>query len=105
MRVKGTYNGTAFTWTGAPEAQLEHTFSPALVIDAAGNLTTNVTVSVDLTSWFRNSSGALIDPASANAGGPNAGVVSDNIRRSFRAFRDDDHDGQDDRGQDGAGHH
>ncbi|MFL5608108.1 MAG: hypothetical protein ACJ8AD_16775 [Gemmatimonadaceae bacterium] len=56
----------------------------------------NVTVSVDLTNWFRTRSGALIDPSTANAGGPNAVLVAENIKRSFHAFRDDDRDGDDD---------
>jgi hypothetical protein len=101
VRVKGTYDGRAFTYVGAAEAQLETAFSPALTIDATGSATSNVTVNVDLSSWFRTSSGALVDPASANAGGANSDLVADNIKRSFRAFRDDDRDGSDD----GAGHH
>jgi hypothetical protein len=54
---------------------------------------------VDLTNWFKTSSGALIDPATANAGGANAELVSANIARSFVAFRDDDRDGRDDDGE------
>jgi hypothetical protein len=99
VRVRGTFNGSTFTYVGAPQAQLETAFSPALVIDAAG-ASTNLTVNVDLTSWFRNSSGTLVDPSTANAGGANASLVAENVKRSFRAFRDDDRDGQDD----GPGH-
>ena len=95
VRVEGTFNGKAFTYTGAPRAQIESRFDPPLVADGSG---ANVTVNVDLTNWFRTSSGALVDPATANAGGPNAELVSTNIARSFVAFRDDDHDGWDDEG-------
>jgi hypothetical protein len=35
-----------------------------------------------------------VDPATANQGQPNENLVKDNIRRSFDAFEDDDHDGQ-----------
>ena len=97
VRVEGTFNGRAFTYTGATRAQLESRFDPPLVADGSG---INVTVKVDLTTWFRTSSGTLVDPATANAGGSNSELVATNIARSFVAFRDDDHDGCDDRGQD-----
>jgi hypothetical protein len=97
VRVEGTFNGKPFTYTGATRAQIESRFDPPLVADASG---INVTVRVNLTGWFRTSSGALIDPATANAGGPNAELVSTNIARSFVAFCDDDRDGRDDRGRD-----
>jgi hypothetical protein len=93
VRVEGTYNGTPFVYTGSPTAQLETKFSPALVADASP---VNLTVNVDLSTWFRTPSGALIDPSTANAGGLNAATVADNIRRSFRAFRDNDRNGHDD---------
>lgn len=99
VRVEGTFNGKAFTFLGAPSAQLESVFNPPLVADASG---INITVRVDLTNWFRTPAGALIDPASANAGAANAGLVSGNITRSFSAFRDDDHNGHDDHGHDGG---
>jgi len=95
VRVEGTFNGTPFTYTGAVRAELESVFDPPLVSDATG---INVTVKVDLTNWFRTSSGQLIDPATANSGGVNASLVASNIARSFSAFRDDDHNGRDDNG-------
>jgi hypothetical protein len=91
--VEGTFNGTRFTYQGAPRAELERTFNPPLVVEAT---TPNLTVSVDLTTWFRAQSGGLIDPSTANTGGPNAAIVAENIKRSFHAFRDDDRDGDDD---------
>ena len=96
VRVEGTFNGKAFVYTGTTRAQIESRFDPPLVAGASG---INVTVSVDLTNWFKTSSGALIDPATANSGGANAELVSSNIARSFVAFRDDDHDGRDDQGE------
>jgi hypothetical protein len=93
VRVEGTFNGTAFTYTGTAQAKLETVFDPPF---EAGTDGINVTVKVDLTNWFRTSSGVLIDPATANVGGSNAALVSANIERSFSAFRDDDHDGDDD---------
>ena len=97
VRVEGTFNGKAFTYTGAPRAEVEGLFNPPLVADSTG---ANITINVDLSNWFRTSSGTLVDPSTASAGGTNAALVSANIARSFKAFRDDDHDGRDDRGSD-----
>ena len=102
VRVEGTFNGKAFTYIGAPKAELEGLFNPPLVADSTG---ANITINVDLATWFRTSSGTLLDPATANAGGTNAELVSSNIARSFKAFRDDDHDGHDDHGSDAGRDH
>ena len=99
VRVEGTFNGTAFTYIGTTRAELETAFDPPLAAGADG---INVTVKVDLTNWFKTSTGTLVDPATANAGGSNAALVSANIARSFSAFRDDDHDGSDDHGGRGS---
>lgn len=101
VRVEGTFNGKAFTYTGAPRAEFETVFNPPLTVGDNG---ANITVHVDLATWFKSSSGTLIDPATANAGGANAALVGSNIKRSMRAFHDDDHDGHDDHGDHGAGH-
>jgi hypothetical protein len=96
--VEGTFNGTAFTYKGAPRAEFEREFNPPLVVDKP----LNVTVHLDIASWFRTQSGAVIDPSTANAPGVNAATVAVNIMRSFHAFRDDDRDGHDD--DDHGGH-
>jgi hypothetical protein len=36
----------------------------------------------------------LIDPDTANDGGPNKSLVEDNIKQSMEAFEDDDRSGQ-----------
>lgn len=93
IRVRGTFNGTAFTYTSTLDQEQEYTFSPMLVVDASGSAT-NLTIRVDVATWFRNAiSGALISPATANVGGANEGVVKENIKNSFKAFRDHDRDG------------
>jgi hypothetical protein len=98
--VTGTFNGVAFTYKGTVSTGIERAFSPPLAVTAGTPL--SITVNADLATWFRNgATGPVIDPSTANAGGANAQLVADNIRRSFRAFRDDDHNGRDD---DGAGH-
>ncbi len=40
--------------------------------------------------------GSLIDPRTAGDGGPNEGLVEDNIRASIDGFEDEDEDGEDD---------
>jgi hypothetical protein len=93
--VEGTFNGSPFTYKGAAKADVERNFSPPLVVTSAP---VNLTVNVDLVSWFKTPSGALIDPRTANAGGANAATVASNIKRSFRAFRDKNRNGHDDDG-------
>lgn len=90
VRVEGTYNGTAFTYTGAPRAEFETVFNPTIVVDTKP---ANVTVNVDLGSWFKDGTGALIDPASTNSA--DKARIANNIRRSFRAFHDDNRTGRD----------
>lgn len=101
VRVTGTFDGTPFTYTGRPHSHLEFEFDPPVVVGSTG---VNVTVHVSLDRWFQGPGGELVNPATANAGGPNADVVAQNIRRSFRAFRDDHHLGDDGMGDgDGTG--
>ncbi len=53
-----------------------------------------LTLLVDASGWFANASGTgLVDPAQANDGGSYESEVEQNIRESFRAFRDGDADG------------
>lgn len=93
IRVEGTFNGQPFVYTTALDAEMEIEFNPPLVVDGtAGNLT----VQVDLSTWFLARDGSSINPATANAGGANRSLVEDNIKRSFKVFEDDDHDGRDD---------
>jgi hypothetical protein len=94
VRVEGSYNGKAFVYTGAPRAEFETAFDPPIVVDAAP---VNVTVHVDIASWFKDASGAMIDPSSTNA--VDVATIASNIRRSFRAFHDDDRNDHDDAGE------
>jgi len=103
IRVTGTYSqaGTRsdFTFTSDLDAG-EEVFlaTPLTVVDGQP---ANVTLRVDVSSWFLNvGATALVSPATANKGQANEGVVRDNIEGSFNAFRDDNHDGHDDDGID-----
>lgn len=89
IRLEGTYNGTAFVFTSEVDQEVQIDFTPPVVITEGNN---NVTIAVDIRSWFMNGT-ALINPATANPGQPNASIVSEKIKTSLRAFEDDDKDG------------
>ena len=91
IRVEGTYNGVPFVYTTGVEADIELAFTPDMVVDGATN---NLTVHIDMSRWFLNSSGVRIDPTTANSGGANKSLVDENIKRSFDVFEDDDRDGR-----------
>ncbi len=103
IRVTGTYSqaGTRsdFTYTSDLDASQEVELATPLTV--SDGVPANVTLRVDVSTWFLNAGGtALVNPASANTGQPNEGLVTNNIEGSFDAFRDDNHDGHDDDGID-----
>lgn len=96
IRVTGTYSqaGTRsdFIFTSEVDQSQEASLVPPVTLQAGQGL--NVTLRVDISGWFVNAGKtALVDPASANGGQPNQGVVANNIQASFKAFEDDNHDG------------
>jgi hypothetical protein len=97
IRVQGTFNGEPFTYESDLDVEQENELNPPLVVTDAG-VGTNVTMHVDLTTWFRNGA-TLVDPRTANKGGANEGIVKENVKASFKAFEDGDRDGDD--GDDG----
>jgi hypothetical protein len=97
IRVTGTYNGTPFTYTSDLDVEQEVELSPPITVtDAAG---ASLTLFVNLNSWFANQTNdGLINPDSANKGGPKEGEVKSNIETSLNAFEDENRDGGDDHG-------
>lgn len=89
--VEGTFNGEPFVYLSDLEAEVEMDFYPPLEVRPGGF---NVTIRVDVASWFTTDNGQLIDPSSANAGGPNQAEVERNILASLAAFGDVDRDGR-----------
>lgn len=88
IRVEGTFNGTPFVFTSDLDAEQKLAITPPLVVTEAG--ATGLALVLDLRSWFLNPSGtAYVDPATANKGGVNEGIVKDNIKNSFDVFEDD----------------
>ena len=106
IRVTGTFSqgGTRsdFVYTTDLNAEQEIDLVPPLDVAEAGAV--NLTIRLDVGTWFLSASGAsLVNPASANNGGPNEQLVEDNIEQSIDAFHDDDSDGLDDDGEDDDG--
>jgi len=95
VRVSGTFNKTPFLFATNIEAEQEQEFEPPIAVNPGSEL--DVTLLVDLGSWFLDDTGtALLDPSTASKGSATQRLVDQNIRRSFRAFRDDDRDGTND---------
>lgn len=99
IRLTGTYsrsgtrNDFVYTTDWGEREQLE--LAPAVPVTAG--TTVGVTLRIDVATWFLNEDKtALVDPSTANLGQPNEYRLKDNIRMSFRAFRDADRDGFED---------
>lgn len=93
IRVHGTFNGVALTYSTPMDQEQEITFVPPLVVDASGS-SANLTIRMDVSTWFRvGGTGALIAPASAGVGQPNEGAVRENSKNSIEAYEDPDRDG------------
>jgi hypothetical protein len=102
VNVSGVFTDTAsvahpFAFTSTGHAEIEIRFPAPITV---GPTTSNVTVTVDVASWFKNDSGVFLDPSDTT----NLGAINRNIRRSFRAFGDNDHDGVDDNHENDHGH-
>lgn len=110
VRVRGTikHNGVPvdFDFRARVRGKLEMDLDPPLVVD--GITPTNATISIDVSKWFLDSSGNVIDPTTATPGTSALEQIENNIRRSFHAFEDDHERGEDDHeghgSDDGSGH-
>ena len=102
VTVSGTFtpaggSGQAFTFTSNAEAEIQMEFPTPITVGPASS---NFTVSVDVASWFKDASGAFLDPNDP----ANGETINANIRHSFRAFGDQDQDGVDDDQAESGGH-
>jgi len=93
IRVGGTFNGTPFLFETDLDVEIELDLNPPLVVDSAAG-PSSVSVLVDIDGWFRDGSGALVDPATGNKGGANESLIKENIKVLLEAFEDDDLDGK-----------
>jgi hypothetical protein len=107
VRVSGTF--TPATVGATPQrfnvflnvtTKVEQQLDPLLVVtDSTTGSSFNLTLAVDMNEWFRARNGSLIDPRSISASPALLAAVTQNVRASFRALRDDDRDGDDDEGR------
>ena len=99
IRVEGTFNDVSFVFTQDLDEEQEIEFDSPIEISADTGVT-NITLHLDLSTWFVTNTGVLVDPAMANDGGAYEGLVEENIKNSNDVFEDDDHDGHDDSDRD-----
>lgn len=93
VRLEGTYNGVPFTFVNDVNAKLEIPLPAPLVVGSGGG---DVTVSIDIAAWFVNPQGGLFSPAIGNTPGSVRASIQNNIRVAFKAFKDKNHDGNED---------
>ena len=95
IRVEGTWNSEVFVFLQDLDEEQEIELNTPLVIGEESEAN-NVTLEMDIGTWFLGEGGLLVDPRTANDGGENEGLVEHNIKQSIEAFEDDDEDGEDD---------
>jgi len=104
IRVTGIWTpaggaAESFTFTSDLNEDQEIEFEPPIEVTA--DASKNVTFSVDIDQWFRQSSGTLVNPSEGNEDGRYEDLIEDNIESSIEGFEDDDRDGDDDDDDDG----
>lgn len=96
VRVQGTFDGQAFDVTALVDKNFETVLSPALEVTQSG--ATNITVTLNISNWFRAADGSALDVRSANA--TVLASLAANIESSFEAFEDHDRSGHENSGSD-----
>ena len=91
IRLRGTYDGQTFDVTVPVNAELELDFNPALTVTESSD-PLNVSVKIDVASWFRNASGVTIDPRQLATNSTLRAEFRNRVRASFKAFEDSDRD-------------
>ncbi|HEY7724970.1 MAG TPA: hypothetical protein VH880_06535 [Anaeromyxobacteraceae bacterium] len=94
-RPEGAEGFRPFTFATAIAFELEH----EAPFEVGPDGTASVTVAFDASGWFKKADGTLLDPELE----ADRAAIEANIRASFQAFEDDDHDGEDDSEEDDGG--
>lgn len=87
VHVEGTFNGQPFSYNSSLDAGIEMELSAPLTL--ASGTGSNLTLFIDVASWFKDSSGNAIDPTNSQ----NASTIENQIKQSFKVFEDDDKNG------------
>lgn len=88
--IKGLLNGEEFMFRSGKDFSVELEFEPAVEINDDQQI--SVTLVFDITRWFADASGNVLDPTNAE----NLSQIEANIENSLDVFEDDDEDGNDD---------
>jgi hypothetical protein len=91
VKVVGTYNGVPFTYMSDVTATVNLPLAAPIVV---GEDEQDLTVEIDVASWFRSASGGLLSPLVTDAQAKQ--LIRTNIRTAIRAFRDNNQDGEED---------
>ena len=87
--IKGQYNNQSFVYRSSKSMSEELDLVPPLVVSDQNN-SVNITILIDVSKWFIDpQSGATLDPTYPQ----NENIIDDNIKDSFKAFKDNDKDG------------
>lgn len=89
VRLVGTFDGAPFDVVVPLDLEVEHEFEPAIVVDESINLT----VSLDLGAWLRETDGSVIDPRLLATDAAMRARLIQRIAVSLNAFEDEDGDG------------
>ena len=87
VHVEGTFNGQAFSYNSSLDAGIEMELGAPLTLTSGSG--SNLTLFIDVASWFKDSSGNAIDPTNSQ----NASTIENQIKQSFKVFEDDDRNG------------
>jgi hypothetical protein len=91
VKVVGTYNGVPFTYMSDVTATVNLPMPSPIVV---GDEEQDLTVEIDVASWFKTSSGGLLSPLLTDVQAKQ--LIRTNIRTAIRAFRDNNQDGEED---------
>lgn len=87
VHVEGTYNGQPFSYNSSLDAGMEMELSSPITLTSGSG--SNLTLLIDVASWFKDSSGNAIDPTNS----ANSSMIENQIKASFKVFDDDDKNG------------
>ncbi len=93
-------SGVSFTFKSRINAEQENELHPPLVVNSA-TPNVNATMTVNSYKWFRGFNNSLLDPTDSLS----TSTIDENLRHSFRVFRDEDENGEDDEGDHDSGDH
>jgi hypothetical protein len=77
-----------FTYRSKVDAKQKVDFDPAIAVSEAAPAV-NATVVISSANWFKNQTGALVNPKDPN----NEGVIDENLKASIKVYKDNNKDG------------